>query len=98
MTSRTKFKFCLYVTGEARNSVRAISNLSGICAEYLPGRHTIQVVDVLKEPTSALADGIFMTPTLIRLAPGPAVRIVGTLSDAKTVLQALGLEAHLSVA
>ena len=32
-----------------------------------------------------------MTPTLLRLAPLPQRRIVGTLSDTATLLQALGL-------
>jgi circadian clock protein KaiB len=46
---------------------------------------------VFKEPKRALADGILMTPTLVRLAPLPLQRIVGTLSGTQTVLQALGL-------
>jgi hypothetical protein len=33
-----------------------------------------------------------MTPTLVKHAPGPAQRIVGTLSHPEIVLQALGLE------
>jgi len=33
-----------------------------------------------------------MTPTLVKLAPSPVRRIVGTLSQVQTVLQALGLE------
>ncbi len=98
MNPHTRFKFCLYVADGAENSIRAISNLTAICREYLPGRHAIKVVNVLKEPKFALANGIFMTPTLIRLPPGPAVRVVGTLSDTQTVLLALGLEAQQSVA
>jgi hypothetical protein len=39
----------------------------------------------------ALADQIRMTPTLIKLAPGPVARIVGTLGDKRRVLLALGL-------
>ena len=98
MASRVKFKFRLYVAGEAEHSLRAIANLAAICREHLPGRHELKVVDVLKEPKSALAEGIFMTPTLIRLAPGPAVKIVGTLSDTHRVVLALGLEAHTRAA
>lgn len=98
MISRTRFQFCLYVADGAENSGRAIANLTAICKQYLSGRHVIKVVDVLKEPRSALAEGIFMTPTLIRLAPGPVVRIVGTLSDTKTVLLALGLDERLNLA
>ena len=49
---------------------------------------------MFKEPERALADGILMTPTLIRLAPLPLRRIIGTLSDARVVLQTLGLDAE----
>jgi hypothetical protein len=37
-----------------------------------------------------LADGIIVTPTLVRLLPLPAMRIVGNLSDTTQVLLALG--------
>ena len=57
----------------------------------LAGRHRIEVVDVFCEPGRALADGIFMTPTLLRLAPLPLRKIVGTLSDTATLMQALDL-------
>jgi circadian clock protein KaiB len=33
-----------------------------------------------------------MTPTLIKLSPGPIQKIVGTLSQTQTVLLALGLD------
>lgn len=86
------FKFRLYVAGDALNSTQALTNLAALCRAHLPDRHEIEVVDVFKNPQRALADGIFMTPTLIKLAPSPARRIVGTLSQTQTVLQALGLE------
>jgi circadian clock protein KaiB len=87
------FKFRLYVAGGASNSAQAIANLRAICRAHLPGRHQVEVVDVFREPKRALADGIFMTPTLVRVAPLPARRIVGTLSQTRLVLRALGLEA-----
>jgi circadian clock protein KaiB len=86
------FKFRLYVAGDALNSSQAVTNLTALCRARLPDRHEIEVVDVFREPKRALADGIFMTPTLVRLAPPPARRIVGTLSQTQPVLQALGLE------
>ena len=94
MKEDAKFKFRLYVAGEAPNSAQALANLDAICRAHLPGRHDIGVVDVFKEPGPALADGIFLTPTLIKLAPLPLRRIVGTLSQAQVALQALGLEAE----
>jgi circadian clock protein KaiB len=93
MSRRNKYKFRLYVAGEAPNSTRAQANLGALCRAHLPDRHEIEVVDVFREPRRALADGIFMTPTLVRLAPGPERRIVGTLSQADVVLIALGLDA-----
>jgi circadian clock protein KaiB len=92
MSLRVIFKFRLYVAGGAHNSAQAAANLSALCRAYLPGRHEIEVVDVFREPKRALADGILMTPTLVKLAPPPGRRIVGTLSQTQPVLQALGLE------
>jgi circadian clock protein KaiB len=90
---REIFSFRLYVAGDARNSARAVSNLGALCREHLAGRHTIEVVDVFRDPKRALADAIFMTPTLIILKPGPApVRIVGSLSQKQPLMQALGLD------
>lgn len=93
MSRRALFRFRLYVAGGAPNSAQAIFNLAALCRAHLPDRHEIEVVDVFREPKRALADGIFMTPTLVKLAPSPARRIVGTLSQAQPVLQALGLGA-----
>ena len=92
MSRRAKFKFRLYVAGDAQNSAQAVANLNAICRAHLPDRHDIEVVDVIREPKRALADGILMTPTLVRLAPSPVERIIGTLSQTQTVLRALGLE------
>jgi circadian clock protein KaiB len=86
------FKFRLYVAGDALNSAQAFANLDTLCREHLPDRHEIEVVDVFREPKRALADAIFMTPTLVKLSPSPVRRIVGTLSQTQPVLQALGLD------
>lgn len=86
------FNFRLYVADQTHNSVQARANLAAFCREYLPDCHGVEIVDVLKEPKRALDDGIFMTPTLVVLAPAPIRRIVGTLSDTLTVLQTLKLD------
>jgi len=93
MSRQARFKFLLYVAGRSQNSVRAAANLTVICQTYLADRHQIEVVDVFKEPKRALADDVLMTPMLIKLAPSPVSRIVGSLSNTKTVLESLGLEA-----
>lgn len=91
MTQGATFMFRLYVAGDALNSAQAVTNLQALCREYLPDRHTIDIVDVFQDPGRALEDGIFMTPTLVKMAPAPVRRIVGTLSQQQPVLQALGL-------
>ena len=93
MSKPAKFKFRLYVADEAQNGVQAKANLLALCRTYLPDRHEIEIVDVLLDPKRALADEIYMTPTLIKFAPLPIRRIVGTLSQTEIVLRALGLEA-----
>ena len=84
-------KLRLYVAGDGPNSQLALANLNTLCREHLPDLFSIQIVDVLLDPKRALADGVFLTPTLVKLSPGPIRRIVGTLSHALPVLAALGL-------
>lgn len=91
MSRPATFKLRLYVAGDALNSVQAITNLNALCLAHLRDCCEIDIVDVFREPKRALADGIFLTPTLVKLAPAPQRRIVGSLSHAQTVLQALGL-------
>jgi circadian clock protein KaiB len=91
MTSRTAFKFQLYVAADSQNSTQATANLQAICRQYLPGRHEIEIVDVFREPQRALAEDIRMTPTLLKISPRPARRIIGTLSQTQRVLDTLGL-------
>lgn len=92
MSRLPQYKFRLYLAGDAFNSAQALVNLRTLCRIYLPDRHVIEIVDVFQEPKRALDDGIFMTPTLVKLAPLPTKKIVGTLNHTATVLTALGLE------
>lgn len=91
MNELVHYEFRLFVAGDATNSLQAIANLRALCEAYLPERHAIEIVDVFREPARALADGVFMTPTLIKLGPLPGRRIVGTLGQLQVVLQTLDL-------
>lgn len=93
MSLPAHFKLRLYVAGGCPNSTQAVVNLGAICREHLAGRHEIDVVDVLHEPHRALADGVMLTPLLVKLSPDPTLRIVGNLSHREAVLQGLGLTA-----
>lgn len=92
MRQPVNFTFTLYVAGEAQNSVQARVNLDSFCRKYLAARHEIEVVNVVLQPKRALADGVCMTPTVVRLIPTPMKRIVGTLSQTEILFQALGLK------
>ncbi len=80
----------LYIAGAAPNSLRAVENLRAMCEAHFPGRCSLEIVDVLKEPLRALSDDILVTPTLVKLAPGGRTRVIGDLSDERKVLSALG--------
>jgi circadian clock protein KaiB len=77
-----KLKLRLYIAGHAANSLHALASLQALCAEHFPSAHELEVVDMLEQPLRALADGVLVTPTLIRLKPLPVQRIVGSLGDA----------------
>jgi circadian clock protein KaiB len=82
-------KLRLYVTGSAPHSVEALANIRAVRAAL--SHHELEVVDVLERPERALADQVLVTPTLMKLAPRPACRIVGNLRDTRHVLISLGV-------
>jgi len=79
----------LYVAGHAPNSLRAIDNVRAICAEHFASQYDLEIVDMMVHPERALADGIIVTPTLLKVSPSPAARVIGDLSDRSQVLQTL---------
>ena len=88
-TKETELVLRLYVAGHAPNSLRAIANARAICDEHFASRHELEVVDLLEHPRRALADGIIVTPTLLKLLPLPVQRVIGDLSDRDQVLLTL---------
>jgi circadian clock protein KaiB len=89
---RVKRSLRLYVAGNAPNSLNAVANAKAICEAHLGSQYELEIVDVLKHPRRALADGIIVTPTLLKLLPLPVQRVVGNLSDTGQVLRTLGSE------
>jgi circadian clock protein KaiB len=89
-SSRKKqFKFILFIAGQEPNSMLAGQNLQRLCQERLPGRHAIEIIDVFQNLDAALKYNILITPTLIKVTPGPPVTVFGNLSDSRKVLAAL---------
>jgi circadian clock protein KaiB len=81
----------LYIASGTPNSVLAMNNLLAILDEYLADGHSLEVIDVLKDPKRAIVDGVLVTPMLVRVSPLPKVSIIGNLGDKEKVLYALNL-------
>jgi circadian clock protein KaiB len=82
----------LYVAGQSPKSLRAFVNLTELCEEHLPGRHEIEVIDLMEHPGLARSDDILAIPTLVRRLPAPLRKIIGDLSDTERVLVGLRLQ------
>ena len=86
----------LYVTGHTASADRARTALRDVerrlAAQQGEGHVFTEVIDVLDDPESAGRDQVFATPTLIRLAPGPQLRLFGDLSSPDKLIQGLKLE------
>ncbi len=87
----TYWSLRLYVAGQTPRSLTAFANLKRLCEEFLPGRHEIEVVDLMKEPELARGDEIVALPTLVRKLPEPIKRIIGDLSNTQRVLVGMDL-------
>jgi circadian clock protein KaiB len=85
------YHFRLYVAGQTPKSLSAIANLKVMCEKHLPHCHTIEIIDIVKNPELAVADQILALPTLVRRLPEPIKRMIGTLSDVDKVLVGLGI-------
>ena len=88
--AHAEWELRLYIAGQTR-AVQAFKNLKTICSEHLEGKYSIEVIDLLKEPSLARGDQIIAVPTLVRKLPEPIRKIIGDLSDTEKVLVGLDL-------
>jgi circadian clock protein KaiB len=90
--SENFFHLRLYIAGQTRKSLQAVANLTKICEAHLPGRYSIEVIDLLEHPQLARGDQILAIPTLVRKLPSPIKKIIGDLSRTDKVLLGLDVE------
>jgi len=86
-----KYILKLYVMGDTANSRTVIKNLNDILEKEIKDLYTLDVIDVLENPQAAEEYKILATPTLIKISPEPARRIIGDLSDRGRVMSGLDL-------
>jgi len=79
----------LYVMDASPKSARAIVNVRRLLEEHLGERYTLEILDIAEHVAQATEDQIVCVPTLLRLAPPPARRIIGDMSDVARVLKGL---------
>ena len=82
----------LYVAGRTPRCEAAEDNLRKVCEEHLAGRYSIEIIDLVENPTLAQGDQILAIPTLVRKLPTPVRRIIGDLSNTERVLVGLDLK------
>ncbi|MDQ6948848.1 MAG: circadian clock KaiB family protein [Actinomycetota bacterium] len=85
------YSFRIYVTGDTVRSQRTIAALRAMCDANLAGRYALEIIDVADQPQLTEEAGIIATPTVVRLAPPPTLRVIGDLSDYSLAARALGL-------
>lgn len=88
-TPKDVYQLRLYIAGHTPKSIEAFANLKKICEEHLEGRYTIEVIDLLENPTLAREDQVLAIPTLVRKLPPPIRKIIGDLSKTERVLVGL---------
>lgn len=84
----------LYIAGTTLQSIYALENIKRVCEEYLPGRYTLEVIDIYQQPELARPENIIAVPTLIKTLPPPLQRIIGDLSKTERILVGLDIEAQ----
>jgi circadian clock protein KaiB len=82
----------LYIRGMSPDSVKALIATKAICERYLPGHSSLEIVDTLREPERALADGITDIPTLVKLSPYPIRSVTNEFEDPEQILGMLELQ------
>src|SRR2546423_13490237 len=69
LNSTERWHLRLYVAGKTPRGEAAEENLRKVCEEHLAGRYSIEVIDLLENPTLAQDDQILAAPTLVRKLP-----------------------------
>lgn len=81
----------LYITGASPHSTKAVANIRAICNLHLPGRHSLEIIDVYQQGAVATAEQLVALPLLVKMLPLPERKMIGDLSDTNKVLKTLEL-------
>jgi len=93
-----RWRLTLYVNGASPRSAEAIVSVRTICDDDLAGMVDLTVVNAQDHPEMVLRDHVLALPTLIKHSPAPLRQLVGNLTDATRVREALDLAPRETVA
>lgn len=83
--TNSKYLLRLYIAGSAPRSISAVNNVTQLCKKYLVD-FELQIIDIYEKPNLVWEDQIIAIPTLIKILPTPAIRLIGDMNDAHMVL------------
>ena len=81
----------LFIIGGRPESERAVARLREILQDFDSHASSVQIVDIERAPQAAKEAQVIGTPALVREYPPPRKSVIGDLSNATAVLQALDL-------
>lgn len=86
-----KYMLKLFITGSTPRSITAVNNVTTICRKYLGDDYDLQIIDIYEKPELAREDHIIAIPTLYKVLPHPARKLIGDMAQTEKVLSGLGL-------
>jgi circadian clock protein KaiB len=89
---KAEWQLVLYIAGQTPKSIKAFENIKKYADEFLEGKYSIEIVDLLVNPKLAENDQILAIPTLVRRLPEPIRKIIGDLSNQEKVLVGLNIK------
>jgi circadian clock protein KaiB len=69
-----------------------IRNLQRVLKQKNDLQCDLQVIDVIKDPDTAIEEQIYILPTLIRKYPDPEIRIIGDFVDLSQIIDRLAAQ------
>lgn len=81
----------LYVVDFNKRTEKLANSLHRMFQKKYADDYRVEVISVIDDPAMATRDGIFATPTLVRVSPQPPRRIFGNLTRPQQVFDNLGL-------
>jgi len=86
-------EFTLFITQKNVTSKKLVETVNTFLTESFSDRFRLNIVEVLRDPESALQNSVMATPTLLKTVPAPSRQVTGNLWDKEQVLAGLGLAA-----